>query len=172
MFDRFRELQRSINRIGLGGTLRALPAPRMLAIEDASDKGNSTHDKFLEVVIDPDILDVSRDLFVSGFYSEAAGEAYKFVDNFVKAKTSSSKSGSPLMEWAFSPNSPTMKLNSLSTESEKNAQAGYHRIFSGSMLGIRNPTAHENGWISDADEALETIVLAQHLLRKAKAATL
>lgn len=170
MFDRFRELQRSINRIGLGGTLRALPSPRMLAIEDASDRGNSIHDNFLEVVTDEDILAVSRDLFVSGFYSEAAGEAYKFVDNFVKAKTSSAKSGSALMEWAFSPNNPTMKLNSLTTDSELNAQAGYQRIFAGSMLGIRNPTAHENGWISDAEEALETIVLAQHLLRKAKLA--
>lgn len=142
----------------------------MLAIEDASDKGNSIHDKFLEIATDVDILDVSRDLFVSGFYSEASGEAYKYVDNFVKAKTRSSKSGSPLMEWAFSPNNPAMRLNGLTTESEKNAQAGYHRIFSGSMLGIRNPTAHENGWISDAEEALETIVLAQHLLRKAKLA--
>lgn len=172
MFEKFRELQRSINRIGLGGTLRALPSPRMLAIEDANDRGNSIHDKFLEIITDTEVLNVSRDLFVSGFYSEAAGEAFKYVDNFVKAKTSSAKSGSPLMEWAFSPNTPTMKLNALQTESEKNAQAGYQRIFSGSMLGIRNPTAHENGWLTDAEEALETIVLAQHLLRKAKVATI
>ena len=170
MFERFRELQRTINRIGLGGSLRALPAPRMLAIEDASDKGNTIHDKFLEVITDQDLLDTARDLFVSGFYSEAVGEAFKFVDNFVKAKTGSTRSGSPLMEWAFSPTNPTLKLNALLTESEKNAQAGYHRIFSGSMLGIRNPTAHENGWVSDAEEALEALVLAQHLLRKAKSA--
>jgi len=76
------------------------------------------------------------------------------------------------MEWAFSPNGTTLKLNGLTSESEKNVQAGYQRIFAGSMLGIRNPTAHENGWITDAEEALETIVLAQHLLRKARAATL
>jgi uncharacterized protein (TIGR02391 family) len=144
----------------------------MLAIEDASDKGNSIHDKFLEVISDNDILDVSRDLFVSGFYSESVGEAFKFVDKFIKTKTNSTKSGSSLMEWAFSPNNPTLKINALSSDSEKNAQAGYHRIFSGSMLGIRNPTAHENGWITDAEEALEALVLAQHLLRKARAAAL
>lgn len=172
MFEQFRELQRSINRIGLGGTLRALPAPRMLAIADASDQGNSVHDRFLEVITDSDLLGVSRDLFVSGFYSEASGEAFKFVDNFIKSKTNSTKSGSALMEWAFSPNGTTLKLNGLTSESEKNVQAGYQRIFAGSMLGIRNPTAHENGWITDAEEALETIVLAQHLLRKARAATL
>jgi uncharacterized protein (TIGR02391 family) len=172
MFERFRDLQRAINRIGLGGSLKMLPSPRMLAIEDASDSGNDIHDRYLEVITDVDLLDVSRDLFVSGFYSEAVGEAYKFVDNFVKAKSGSTLSGSSLMEWAFSPKNPTLKLNKLSSESEQNEQAGYHRIFAGSMLGIRNPTAHENGWISDPEVALEAIVMSQHLLRKARNASL
>lgn len=38
------------------------------------------------------------------------------------------------------------------------------------MLGIRNPTTHEFGWVDDPEVALELIVFAQHLLRKAKAA--
>lgn len=47
---------------------------------------------------------------------------------------------------------------------------GYHRLFSGAMLGIRNPTGHEFSWINEPEEALECIVLAQHLLKKAKTA--
>jgi hypothetical protein len=38
------------------------------------------------------------------------------------------------------------------------------------MLGIRNPVTHEIKWIDDADVALELLVFAQHLIRKAKAA--
>lgn len=144
----------------------------MAAIEDHSDRANDVNDRYIDMISDVDILNVSRDLFVSGFYSQAVEEAYKFVDNFVKAKTGSNMSGSALMEWAFSPKSPTLKINRLLSESEANEQAGYHRIFAGSMLGIRNPCAHENNWFDDAQEALEAIVLAQHLLAKARTSTL
>ncbi|MDR3510337.1 MAG: TIGR02391 family protein [Caulobacteraceae bacterium] len=48
----------------------------------------------------------------------------------------------------------------------------YHRLFSGAMLGIRNPVTHEFNWVDSPDVALELLVFAQHLMRKAKAATL
>jgi hypothetical protein len=45
-------------------------------------------------------------------------------------------------------------------------------VYSGAMLGIRNPVTHEFNWVDDAEGALELIVFAQHLLKRAKAAKL
>src|SRR3546814_10506816 len=78
--------------------------------------------------------------------------------------------GTTLMEQAFSPNAPYLKWSSMENASEVDEQKGYHRLFSGAMLGIRNPTTHEFGWVDEPELALELIVFAQHLLRKAKAA--
>jgi hypothetical protein len=56
------------------------------------------------------------------------------------------------------------------TASEQDEQKGYQRLYSGAMLGIRNPVTHEFNWVDDSDLALELLVFAQHLLRKAKSA--
>ncbi len=74
------------------------------------------------------------------------------------------------MDTVFSPTNPRLVWSGRKTQSEKNVQLGYHRLFSGSMLGIRNPTGHEFDWVTEPEEALECIVFAQHLLKKAKSA--
>ena len=56
------------------------------------------------------------------------------------------------------------------SESEKNEHEGYLRIYAGAMRGIRNPTTHEFDWVDNSEEALELLLVAQHLLRKAKSA--
>jgi uncharacterized protein (TIGR02391 family) len=110
-------------------------------------------------------------LFASGYYSLAVQEAYKALDKFIGDKVpTTSATGTQLMELVFSPKSPTLYWNDRTTQSEIDEQSGYHRLFSGAMLGIRNPVAHEFNWVDDADLALELIVFAQHLLRKAKLA--
>lgn len=171
MLDRIRELQHSINRTGLGATSKSVPTPRMLISEESEVTVDPIHRLFVEIVSDQGIVAVSRDLFVSGFYAQAVEEAFKYVDNAVKKKCRSASSGVKLMEWALSPNTPILQLNGLVSQSEQDEQAGYHRLFAGSMLGVRNPCAHENNWITDAMAALEVIVFAQHLLRKVHAAT-
>ncbi len=58
----------------------------------------------------------------------------------------------------------------METQSQIDEQKGYHRLYSGAMLGIRNPATHEFGWVDEPELALELVVFAQHLLRKAKLA--
>jgi Protein of unknown function (Hypoth_ymh) len=43
-------------------------------------------------------------------------------------------------------------------------------LFMGAMTGIRNPVTHEFNWVEEEDIALELLLFAQHLLRKAKTA--
>ena len=79
-------------------------------------------------------------------------------------------SGVQLMDHVFSPNKPHLYWTKRETTSQQDEQKGYHRLYSGAMLGIRNPVSHEFNWIDDPEVALELLVFAQHLLRKAKAA--
>src|SRR3546814_19533459 len=72
------------------------------------------------------------------------------------------------MEHVFAPAAPYLRWSEMETSSQIDEQKGYHRLYSGAMLGIRNPTTHEFGWIDEPELALELIVFAQHLLRKRK----
>lgn len=80
-------------------------------------------------------------------------------------KTAEELDGSSLMHKAFSPNNPIIVLDNLSTDSGRNVQQGYMEIFSGAMIGIRNPKAHENMDIEEIP-AKHRIYLASLLMTK------
>lgn len=165
-----RRLQLEISTIGLGAVALTVPASK-LSGDLGGDTGNETQNQeYFLVVVEPEIVEVTRDLFVSGFYGNAVGEAFKVVDKLVAGKSGLSDSGTKLMRRAFNENSPLLCWSRRTTQSEKDEHEGYGHIFAGVMLGIRNPTFHEINWIQDADDALDLIVLAQHLVRKVKAA--
>ncbi|HUG10996.1 MAG TPA: TIGR02391 family protein [Opitutaceae bacterium] len=116
--------------------------------------------------IHPSIVESSKSLFDEGFCGDAVDAAFKQVNitvkRIVKAKTSKELDGSGLMTTAFSPNQPVIALADQSTESGKNIQQGFMRIFEGAMIGIRNPGAHDNIEIK-ADRARHLIYLASLL---------
>lgn len=168
-----RRLQEHLLEVGLARAVLALPAPRMLALPSPTSEGAEPASIFARIVVEPEIEQVSRDLFASGHYSLAVQEAYKAVDKYVASLSGrTDRSGTQLMELVFSPNEPLLRWSDLKTQSQIDEQRGYHRLYSGAMLGIRNPVAHEFNWVDEADIALELIVFAQHLLRKARAARL
>lgn len=74
------------------------------------------------------------------------------------------------METVFSANRPRLYWSERLSQSQKDEQRGYMHLYAGSMLGIRNPVTHEFGWVDEGETALELILFAQHLLRKAKVA--
>ena len=166
-----RRFQEHLLEVGLARAVLALPAPRMLALPSPTSEGAEPASVFARIIIEPEIEQVARDLFASGHYSLAVQEAYKAVDKYVASHSGrTDRSGTQLMDLVFSPNEPILRWTELQTQSEIDEQRGYHRLYSGAMLGIRNPVTHEFNWVDDADVALELIVFAQHLLRKARAA--
>jgi len=169
--DALRKLQLFIFESGLARGVLALPAPRMLALPSPSSEEAAASNIFTVTVTEPELEQVSRDLFASGFYSLAVQEAYKAIDKFVEAKAKQiGISGTALMDKVFGPSEPILFWSERKTTSEQDEQRGYHRLFSGAMLAIRNPVIHEFDWIEDQEIALELLVFAQHLLRKAKTA--
>lgn len=107
-----------------------------------------------------------RKLFDNAHYSQATFEAYKFLDKTIARLAKVNKSGYQLMMAAFSETSPLLKLNDLKSESEKDEQKGYQFIFAGTIMAIRNPRGHEHSIKESADECLDHLSIASHLMRR------
>lgn len=118
-------------------------------------------------LIHKDIIRVSKNKFIDGYYADSVESAFKEVNKRVKdivmEKTSREFDGAQLMQHAFSLEHPIIELDDLSIESGKNIQKGYLQIFSGSMIGIRNPKAHENVTISK-ERGIHFLFLASLLM--------
>lgn len=131
------------------------------------DNKKSTLDSDVWTLIHKEIQRVSKNKFVDGYYADSVESAFKEVNtrvkNIVKKKTGQEFDGASLMQRAFSLENPIIKLDDLTTESGKNIQKGYLQIFSGSIIGIRNPKAHENITISK-ERGIHFIFLASLLM--------
>ncbi len=117
----------------------------------------------------PKIAEVSKSRFASGHYADSVEAAFKEVNNTVKEivrrATGQEYDGAGLMERAFSLDKPLIVLDDLSTETGRNIQLGYMKIYAGSMTGIRNPKAHGNIQITST-RAIHFLYLASLLMYK------
>lgn len=171
LLDGIRRLQEHLLEVGVARSVLALPAPRMLAIPSTTTEDSEPNSVFAKLITEREVHDVSSDLFYSGHYNLAVSEAYKAVDKYVSQRVPELRqNGTTLMDQVFSPTSPRLRWSEMKTTSECDEQKGYHRLYAGAMLGIRNPTIHEFDWVDDPETALELIVFAQHLIRKSKRA--
>jgi uncharacterized protein (TIGR02391 family) len=121
---------------------------------------------FESLKLHPEIIRVSKQGFENGMYADAVLSAFKEV--VVRVKEISglhSLDGTRLMEQAFSPNSPKIKLDDLETQVGKDVQTGFLNIFKGVVLGIRNPKAHINIEQTDPYLTLEYLSLASLLMK-------
>ena len=125
-------------------------------------------DRLDSLISDNGLKKIVLQLYLEGHYAQAVENAYKYVNNLVKAKSEADSSfdGSKLMEYAFSAGKPILRLNSGKTKSEQDEQLGYMKIFSGVMSGIRNPRAHEFNWNDSQENAFQLIIFADHLVKK------
>ena len=157
----------------MGNILRSL---KDAGSESRSVDGSSTEyesrDLFRELVTNEQLQDASGGLFRDRYFARAVEEAFKCLNNAVKDKSGlHEQDGVPLMRSAFSARSPVLTLNPLKTQSHQHEQQGYMDIYAGSMMGVRNPRAHQHELVDEEAVALELLVLANHLMRKLAAAT-
>jgi uncharacterized protein (TIGR02391 family) len=124
---------------------------------------NSAESLYDQLIHNRRIRKVSRDLFNDGHYASAILEAYKTLNNMVKEKSGLQGDGQDLMARAFNERDPSLLLNGLSTQSEKDEQMGFRFIFMGAMAGIRNPKAHDNVVQRSPMRTLQYLALADLL---------
>ena len=118
-----------------------------------------------QIVTDPELYKLVEKLFENGHHADAVKKAFVFLNNLVKAKAGKGKAdGADLMRTSFSPNNPSLLLNAMNTQSERDEQQGYMDIMAGVMTGIRNPRAHEHNWEDTEERALQLLSLANHLV--------
>lgn len=145
----------------------------ILGIEESPAKAKPTKESaespihlFDKMQLHPRIIKASKSLFNSGHYAEAIFAAFKAVNNFTKRKIGQPLDGKDLMAKAFNEDSPIIKINKLTTRSERDEQEGFRFLFMGAMVGIRNPKAHDDIRQIDPYKALEYLAFASLLMRR------
>jgi uncharacterized protein (TIGR02391 family) len=113
------------------------------------------------------IQQAAGSLYATGHYRQALLDAYIAVDTAVREKSQLTGSGTRLMELAFSPGNPVLRIGASPDE-----QQGFMALFRGAMLAIRNPKAHSLNGTHDAQRALEWLSFASVLLRNLDEAVL
>ena len=122
-------------------------------------------------LVHPQIISISQDRFLDGYYAEAAENAFKEINSRVKkiyhilSPTTPIPDGKNLMNKVFSPDNPLLEFCDRSTDSGKNIQLGFKEMLSGSMSALRNPKAHENIQPTPSD-AMCQIIFASMLMYK------
>ena len=150
--ERYTQLGRRI--AVLGSLLDQLETEISLESPKPSREPDSDH--ALWALLHAKVVTSAKARFDAGHYADAVEAALKdlnsTVKEMVKKKTGTELDGAQLMQKAFSPNAPVLiALDDLSAETGRNIQQGYMQIFSGAMIGIRNPKAHANLSITSLD---------------------
>ena len=114
----------------------------------------------------PEVQEAAGDMYADGHYEAAVAEAFKSIDVRVRRVTGIEKSGAPLMGDAFKQDGSVLDVAAHDGRSGQDERDGFHALFRGSMLGIRNQGAHELFRESDPQEALEYLGLASLLHRR------
>ncbi len=111
---------------------------------------------------DQRIVDVTRNLYLTGNYVDAVRRAYVELINEVKrkAETPPTLDGVALMNKVFSKDSPILKASG-----DSDQQEGCMNLFKGAVSMIRNPPSHSNQIKMDKDEADDLLWFATYLFR-------
>lgn len=113
-----------------------------------------------------EIVRASSDLFADGHYEAAVSEAFKSIEVRVRALAGSTQSGVKLMGEAFGGSKPRVSVATATGQSGKDEEEGFAALFRGSMLGVRNPRAHDLFQPQDPQQALEYLGFASLLHRR------
>jgi len=166
-----RKTEPHIVRDGLTkGLLRAkqqLEAIKNDFVEKLDDAGENESTKTLKAYegleLHKSIEKAASKLFRDGHYAHAIEDSVKALNSLVRLNSGiDNKDGTELMEFVFNPTTPVLKFNNLTDRQDKNEQKGFMMMFSGAVVGLRNPRAHKI--INDSPEmALEFIAFISML---------
>ncbi|WP_164984980.1 TIGR02391 family protein [Ammoniphilus sp. CFH 90114] len=148
---------KGVSQIEAHASATAPVAPATLVIEPPTPVAQPSKLEGLH----PRVLEVAQSLYQDGHFRSAVLDTYVALDNDVQRKSCLATTGKPLMDSAFSKNSPVLKLSDA-----PDAQLGAMLLFSGGAMGVRNVLAHDQRANPSEQEALELLYFASTLFRR------
>jgi uncharacterized protein (TIGR02391 family) len=118
----------------------------------------------------PEINRAASALYRGGHYANAIEDAIKALNNLVRLRSGLEEDGAKLMQRAFSSNNPILRFNDLADDFDRDEQLGFMWMFSGAVVGLRNPRAHKL-IKDDPERALEFIAFVSLLAKLLDGAT-
>lgn len=114
----------------------------------------------------PEIGSEPLQQFKNGHFNESVRKATERFEVKVQQQSGSTDIGKRLMSRVFSQPSPSIALNSLSTDNERGIQEGYQYMTMGMMQAIRNIFSHGDEDQRSPEEAYEMLLFINWLFRQ------
>ncbi len=130
-----------------------------LVIKDVTESKISDEVEFL--TLHKEFLGTKVEKFLkNGDWDEAVRVANVRIVNRVKKLSGLNEDGVPLVQKAFSPKNPILRLSKIQDE-----QIGLMHFFIGSVFAFRNPPSHddENKWLEE--ECISKLHIANYLMK-------
>jgi uncharacterized protein (TIGR02391 family) len=146
---------------------------KVSTLSEAENRANRLKLSLRERDIHPDVLKFCRAELLQNNYFHAVLEAVKSVFDKLRKISNSSEDGHSLVEKCFSGNSSILKINNLTTESERSEQNGFASLIKGVYSMFRTPLAHEakinwNVDQKDAEDLLTTVSMIHRRIDNSK----
>ena len=138
-------------RTNLINKLMALAPLVEQATEQSPNEQEHTTFHYSLINLHPLIQPVASQLYADGHYRQAILDTYILLVDTVKTKSGRHDlDGTGLMQTVFSPKNPIIKISN-----DQDEQQGFMWMFSGAVMGIRNPKAHRSIPQTDPQRTLE-----------------
>jgi len=137
---------------------------RARAMESSADfKSFKVASLLPKEILHPKIADAVWRAFMRGEFDVAAFQAMKAVEVSVRAASGLGDNllGVKLMREAFAPEAGSLT----DTNAEGGERVGRMELFAGAIASYKNPHSHRDVNLDNPSEAIEIILLANHLLR-------
>ena len=155
-------------RKGVAIAIEALNTIKRDFSENLEDAGRSSASKpiraYEALELHPEIERQVGSLYRDGHCAEAVEKAVKVLNNLVRLRSGEELDGTPLMLKVFGKKDPILKFNALADQSDSDEQQGFMYLYSGAVMGLRNPRAHKI-IKDDSERALEFIAFISLLAK-------
>lgn len=109
--------------------------------------------------IDENLWQAIKNSYDNYQYTDSIKNAVIYLSDYIRDKSGLESDGANLVNQAFSPKNPKIKVNKLQTQTDISIQEGVLQFLSGIYKFIRNPRNHEkyNDTIEEANDIIITI---------------
>lgn len=111
-------------------------------------------------------MSVALALVADGRMPEAVSEAMRLVEARVRSLTARDESGATLMESVFGAKPPQLDITTTTGAAAQDERESFRLLFTGAMLGLRNPQRSGMAVSATVHETLEYLALASMLMRR------